>query len=69
MKISEKDGEIEEYLEKLEALESITEKLRTVERENSEMKAAKLMSMYNGSSTSSISNPAKLNSNNEAAIE
>ena len=42
-----KDQEIEEYQEKLEQADSQQDRLRTLERENSELKAAKLMSMFN----------------------
>ena len=51
-----KDAEIQEYQEKLEELEELQERLRSLERENSELKAAKLMSMFGGSSQQA-SNP------------
>ncbi len=43
-----KDAEIAELKEHLEQLEGLQERIRGLEKENSEMKAAKLMSMFNG---------------------
>ena len=47
-KAKQREAEIEEYQEKVELMESLEEKLRSSERENSEFKAAKLMSMFGG---------------------
>jgi len=43
-----KDAEIVELKEHLEQLEGLQDRMRSLEKENSEMKAAKLMSMFNG---------------------
>ena len=42
----------EVYLEKLEQGDELQDKVRMLERENSELKAAKLMSMFNGAASS-----------------
>lgn len=43
---------IAEQRERLEIIDTLQEKIRGLERENSEMKAAKLMTMFNGASAS-----------------
>ncbi len=45
-----KDVEIAEYQERLEQIDILQERVRALERENSEMKAAKLMNLFPGGS-------------------
>ena len=39
-------------MERLDQIDTLQERIRALERENSEMKAAKLMTMFNGTNTS-----------------
>ena len=47
-----KDTEIAEYQERLEQIDVLQDRVRALERENSEMKAAKLMNLFPGGGTS-----------------
>lgn len=48
-----KDTEIAEYQERLEQIDVLQDKVRALERENSEMKAAKLMNLFPGGANQS----------------
>ena len=45
-------------MDKVEQGEEVSEKLKAIERENSELKAAKLISMFNGSTQASLQKPS-----------